>query len=584
MVRKVMLFGIVLILCVCTALGKEIYVGKTNCTDDGNGTEVIPFCTIQEGADTARAGDIVYVMPGNYPEDVRLYNSGTEDNYITYTPLEPKSVTLHPGSFYANGISYTILKGFVVEDPADLRAGFRIYGTGQFFELRDNELSGANMSSMGAIEIGGYMKNVTVDGNYVHHSFTGMAEAIKVFEHVDGFIITNNLVEYNSNIGIVVNGWLRWGKPNHGYIANNTVRYNSYYSPWSAGIYLDCAQNVVVEYNIAHNNIRGYQVGCEEPGEVAEYNTVRFNIAYDNTEAGMQMGGYQEGITRYNQVYNNVFFEDGVRELGFDGTPGYDNEIYNNIFFAPGHKLINGEGSENIFDHNIYYDYGGPGNYNIQANPNLTDPYAYDFRPKPSSLACTGGREGYFIGMFPCVMTCGDDVCNGGETCVTCEEDCDVCPPTCGDYVCEGDEACSNCATDCGVCPHVEVCGNNICTGTENCTNCALDCGSCPASCGDGSCNGAESCSTCASDCGACLPACGNGICVADESCNTCSADCGFCQPVCGDDACDASESCGGCPRDCGVCAPVCGDGRCNGNETMLICQSDCIKRWGGGG
>ena len=51
---------------------------------------------------------------------------------------------------------------------------------------------------------------------------------------------------------------------------------------------------------------------------------------------------------------------------------------------------------------------------------------------------------------------CGDIVCNGTETCETCEQDCGACEPVdpfCGDGSCNGSETCETCQEDCGECP-----------------------------------------------------------------------------------------------------------------------------------
>ncbi|MBW2527765.1 MAG: hypothetical protein JRI23_26525 [Deltaproteobacteria bacterium] len=49
--------------------------------------------------------------------------------------------------------------------------------------------------------------------------------------------------------------------------------------------------------------------------------------------------------------------------------------------------------------------------------------------------------------------TCGDDTCDGPETCQSCADDCGACSTECGDGTCEGSESCSSCASDCGTCP-----------------------------------------------------------------------------------------------------------------------------------
>ncbi len=115
------------------------------------------------------------------------------------------------------------------------------------------------------------------------------------------------------------------------------------------------------------------------------------------------------------------------------------------------------------------------------------------------------------------VLVCGDKICNNNETCDTCPSDCGACLkaqcedsvdndndgfvdfpadigctsakdndesniilPVCGDNLCNGAETCKTCAGDCGKCPVEAVCGDNSCNGTETCNSCALDCGACP--------------------------------------------------------------------------------------------------------
>src|SRR5581483_6192234 len=80
---------------------------------------------------------------------------------------------------------------------------------------------------------------------------------------------------------------------------------------------------------------------------------------------------------------------------------------------------------------------------------------------------------------------CGNGVCDPGETCMSCSDDCGDCPqkPPCGDGKCEpGEDACS-CPQDC----HGACCGNEKCEGGESCTSCPGDCGQCPMKppCGD---------------------------------------------------------------------------------------------------
>ncbi len=79
-------------------------------------------------------------------------------------------------------------------------------------------------------------------------------------------------------------------------------------------------------------------------------------------------------------------------------------------------------------------------------------------------------------------IRCGDNSCNGTETCSTCAADCGACvvTPYCGDSSCNNGETCTTCSGDCGTCVITPRCGDSTCNGTETCTSCPGDCGVCP--------------------------------------------------------------------------------------------------------
>lgn len=67
-------------------------------------------------------------------------------------------------------------------------------------------------------------------------------------------------------------------------------------------------------------------------------------------------------------------------------------------------------------------------------------------------------------------------------------------------------------------------CGDNTCEGPESCSNCSADCGLCPY-CGDGTCNGSETCTTCPGD--NCCNCNFNGYCEpGSENEDNCPTDC----------------------------------------------------------
>jgi hypothetical protein len=125
--------------------------------------------------------------------------------------------------------------------------------------------------------------------------------------------------------------------------------------------------------------------------------------------------------------------------------------------------------------------------------------------------------------------------------------------------------------------------GNGVCEPGESCDNCYEDCFA--FCCPDGGCQAwlGEDCSTCSADCGACCP---NGACDHGETQSTCCQDCGCpsgqtCQSgacvsdpcSCGDTHCNCGETSVTCCQDCGA---SCGDGACNCGENQSNCCADC--------
>jgi hypothetical protein len=165
----------------------------------------------------------------------------------------------------------------------------------------------------------------------------------------------------------------------------------------------------------------------------------------------------------------------------------------------------------------------------------------------------------------------GDGDCNAGkESCDTAENDCfcssnkrcegsglsATCETYCGNGVCDGGESCLTCSTDCNKCDGLSCVSASECEG-DYCVN--EKCSSKPYIEGDGVCNSnvGESCKNSVIDC-----SCGNN--------ERCGQD-AVCETYCGNGVCEESEA-GICKEDCNWC----GDGSCNGNDNCENCELDC--------
>lgn len=77
--------------------------------------------------------------------------------------------------------------------------------------------------------------------------------------------------------------------------------------------------------------------------------------------------------------------------------------------------------------------------------------------------------------------TCGNHVCDPGESMSSCPEDCHAVGSgsgsgTCGNHVCDAGETPTSCPQDCPAPPPDSVCGNHVCEAGETQTSCAADC------------------------------------------------------------------------------------------------------------
>jgi agmatine/peptidylarginine deiminase len=220
--------------------------------------------------------------------------------------------------------------------------------------------------------------------------------------------------------------------------------------------------------------------------------------------------------------------------------------------------------------------------------------------------------------------TCGNGLCDGGESCLSCAADCpcgggqrcDLAKKfcvsgICGDGHCEGGETCSSCAADCG-CQGGNKCSMGVCTSSpcggitydgccdgslsvycDNNLLVATDCGS--AGCGWNGSQGYYDCEYSGSDPSMSLPRdcrgnydypigcgereCGDngggyscGQCPVGDECSPEGQCIAGCRPFCGDRVC-GDDGCGGV---CGLCGELaeCVDGAC-----VPVCVPDCGQR-----
>ena len=224
------------------------------------------FKTLQKAANTARAGDTVYVRAGTYTAGMNLYghSGGRAGSPVSFladpgaiiTRAATSGVNASMAAINIENTSWIVVQGFTINDVNQTtnRAGIRV-ALSPNSVVRNNTITGAYNGVFASRS-----DNVLVEGNVCRNSYG---------EH-----------------GIYVNG-----------SANYVIRGNETYgNPWN-GIHTNVSDGV---------------------NEVNTGGLIEDNVVHDNDLAGMDLTGISNAMIRNNLVYDNgrhaVVLQNGNQE------------------------------------------------------------------------------------------------------------------------------------------------------------------------------------------------------------------------------------------------------------------------------
>jgi len=377
----------------------------TTGNDNNPGTMDAPWKTIQKAANSVQPGDVVCVRGGTYKERVTINVSGTAGAYITFQSYPGETAILDGtgltvpaddnGMVYIKDRAYVIVKGFEVRNYKTstknrVPIGIRITGTAHHVEIRNNvihhiEHNGTTKNGTDAhgIAIHGTsgssaIHDVVIDGNTLYSLKLGSSEALVINGNVDGWQVTNNIIHDVNNIGIDAIGF-EGTAPANDQARNGLIAYNDVYNITSAGnvaygnersagcVYVDGGRDITIEYNKAHNCNIGVEIASEHRGKATSNVTIRNNFIYDNTDAGISMGGYdtRRGSTKNCVIVNNTLYNNArlSNAWGAELYVQYDtrnNIIKDNIFYAGSGKpyILSWSAvmTGNVMDYNLFFN------------------------------------------------------------------------------------------------------------------------------------------------------------------------------------------------------------------------------------
>ncbi len=384
----------------------NFYVDKASGNDTNNGLALTSaWKTIQKAAFSATAGSTVFIKSGMYFENVIFNVSGTLGNSIVFRNYGSDVVILDgtgtstatgTAMIQINGASHLEFRNLIIQNLLCPDAnGIVVYnsptGTSdlKFINLSIHDIKwtplpttvpttndnahpflvyGAGTTQASAIS------NVLVDGCTIYNNVTGFSENLTHSGNVDGFVVSNNIVRDNNNIGIECEG--NYGTssvPSLDHARNGVVKNNKVFNtncPYSsaAGIYVDGGWDITVENNESYANTYGVEIGCEENGTTRNI-VVKNNIFYNNKECGIYVGGYDvntsgqvlDCIFRNNSLFRNDTQNIGVGEIIISKATNCKFE--NNVFYTNNQNIL-------FNRENISPQAGNTFNYNCWFTPN----------------------------------------------------------------------------------------------------------------------------------------------------------------------------------------------------------------------
>src|SRR5580692_3754317 len=355
--------------------GSTFYVSKSG-SNSNSGSYTAPWLTIQHAASSVSAGATVYVENGVYNESVTFPASGTASNYITFASYPGQTATIDGTGLVVSGTqglinivnqSYITVNGFEIRNYTTSNAtltpaGIWITGSGTGLQLLNNIVHNITTTSEkngNAFGIAVYgtsstpITQLTISGNQVYSLKTGQSESVNVDGNVTYFMISNNIVHDNDNIGIDAIGFEGVGPSGHdqakyGEVSGNTVynisgihnagEGNSYDAD---GLYCDGCAYVIFERNTVYACDLNMEAASEHKGHSSSYVTIRNNVFYDANSNGVSIGGYSNtvGASDHVVIVNNTLYNNNTKNQGSEFQIQYHS----------------GNASGNIFENNIVY-------------------------------------------------------------------------------------------------------------------------------------------------------------------------------------------------------------------------------------
>lgn len=369
LIRGVILFFSTCLVFSHAAQAQTYYVSKSGSDSNSGLSTQAAWLTIGHAATTAKAGSTVYVGAGTYHESVTFANPGTASAPIVFNGqgvaivdgttgvpccTTPSAVSSNSflccntqGLFNIVGtaaVNYLTVEGFTIQNyitssASDAPVGVLIAGSGTGINLLNNTIKNiqttagknGNAYGIGVFGTSSTPLSVTVSGNTVTGCLTGESETTTYNGNVQNFVVSNNIIYDNDNIGMDAIGFEKVGPTGFDQAKNGDVYGNLIYNNSAKdnpgegkeydedGLYCDGCTSVTFERNTLYGNDLGIEATSETSGQVGSNVIIRNNLIYANNSNGISVGGYAKSGTGGSTditIVNNSLYDNDTQSTG----------------------------------------------------------------------------------------------------------------------------------------------------------------------------------------------------------------------------------------------------------------------------
>lgn len=415
------------------------YFVSTTGSDTNLGEISTPWKTLQKAANTATAGDTIYIRGGTYNERVVINHSGNTDGYITFTNYNQETPIIDGTgiALYTDGLIKIYQHSYIkVINLTFINApGPAVYvHSSNHIQILNCHTRNSLSSGIGIWS----SDSVLVDGNTVvnaRNAANGYEESISIarttnFEVSNNDVSMDGVTTYLGNEGIDVKESSRNGRVHHNLIHDyGSAGGALYIDAWAAGLNGSQSLSDIDVYANKVSNAGAIVVGSERGGTVENVNIFN-NIVINSVAGGViiaDTGSGPHGPRININIFNNTIYK--FKNNGSGGiylTSEYMTNIVvkNNLVYVNNHN--NGIAASSVSllsqikaDHNmVYHDQGYYGaimcsleypscvelseyidpnypdiNNNYRADPKFIDISLYDVQLLPDSPAIDKGTD-----------------------------------------------------------------------------------------------------------------------------------------------------------------------------------------------